>query len=126
MFAPYAIDKLPIGIGIGRYHIQNFGEKLKNREGFYFTLMYKNCSSWLKFFLLYSCQFAQAKLGTCQILNFAQNPRQSQSVQDTELNLGGGTPHRKSVYREGGTPHIFSEQGANKGGWTPHMKTGSQ
>ena len=24
--------------------------------------------------------------GTCQILNFAQNPRQSQSVQGTELN----------------------------------------
>ena len=30
--------------------------------------------------------------------------------------LGGGTLHRKSVYREGGTPHIFSEQGANRGG----------
>ena len=28
--------------------------------------------------------------------------------------------HRKSVYREGGTPHIFSEQGANRGG-TPHI-----
>ena len=53
--------------------------------------------------------------GTCQILNFAQNPRQSQSVQGTELNWGEGTPHRKSVYREGGTPHIFSEQGTNKG-----------
>ena len=32
----------------------------------------------------------------------------------------GGTPHRKSVYREGGTPHIFSEQGANRGG-TPYI-----
>ena len=41
--------------------------------------------------------------GTCQILNFAQNPRQSQNC--------GGTPHRKSVYLEGGTLHIFSEQG---------------
>ena len=51
--------------------------------------------------------------GTCQILNFAQNPRQSQNVQDTELNW------------EGGTPHILSEQGANTG-WTPHIKTGSQ
>ena len=58
--------------------------------------------------------------GTCQILNFAQNPRQSQSVQGTELNWGG-TPHRKSVYREVGTPHIFSEQGANRGGGTPHI-----
>ena len=57
--------------------------------------------------------------GTCQILNFAQNPRQSQSVQGTELNWGG-TPHRKFVYREGGTPHIFSEQGANRGE-TPHI-----
>ena len=76
---------------------------------------------------------------TYQIINFAQNPRQSQSVQGTELNRVG-TPHRKSVYREGGTPHIFSEQGANrKGGGhrtyflnrgpiggTPHIKTGSQ
>ena len=33
--------------------------------------------------------------GTCQILNFVQNPRQSQSVQGTELNW-----------------HILSEQGA--------------
>ena len=40
--------------------------------------------------------------GTCQILNFAQNLRQSQSVQGTELNWGRGTPHRESVYREGG------------------------
>ena len=47
--------------------------------------------------------------GTYQILNFAQNPRQSQSDQGTELNWGAG----KSVNREGGTPHIFSEQGAN-------------
>ena len=59
------------------------------------------------------------KAGTCQILNFAQNPRQSQIVQGTELN-GGGTPHRKSGNQEGGTPHIFSEQVANRGG-TPHI-----
>ena len=61
--------------------------------------------------------------GTSQFLNFAQNPRQSQSVQGTELNLEGGTSHRKSVYREGGTPHIFSEQGANRegGGDTAHQ-----
>ena len=48
--------------------------------------------------------------GTFQILNFAQNPRQSQSVQSTALNWGG-------------TPHIFSEQGANRvgeGGDTAH------
>ena len=42
--------------------------------------------------------------GTCLILNFAQNPRQSQIVQGKEMNLGGGTLHRKSVYREVGTP----------------------
>ena len=42
--------------------------------------------------------------GTCHILNFAQNPIQSQRVQGTELNW------------EGGAPHIFSEQGANRGG----------
>ena len=46
--------------------------------------------------------------GTCQILNFAQNPRQSQSVQGTELNWVGGTPHKKKVYTgRGGTAHIF-------------------
>ena len=39
---------------------------------------------------------------TCQILNFAQNPRQSQSVQGTEKVYTG----------RGGTQHIFSEQGA--------------
>ena len=44
--------------------------------------------------------------GTCQILNFAQNPRQSQSVQGTELN-SGETPNRKSVYREGGHRAYF-------------------
>ena len=56
--------------------------------------------------------------GTSQILNFAQNPRQSQSVQGREINLGGETPYRKSVYREGGTRHIFSEQDAISGGLT--------
>ena len=36
--------------------------------------------------------------GTCQILNFAQNPRQSQSVQGTELNFGGGgTAHQNRL-----------------------------
>ena len=61
--------------------------------------------------------------GTCHILYFAQNLRQSQSVQGTELNWGGGTPHRKSVYREGGTPHIFSEQGAlaENPRWSPSV-----
>ena len=49
--------------------------------------------------------------GICQILNFAQNPRQSQSVQGKELNWGGRTPYRRSVYRQGGTPHILSERG---------------
>ena len=44
---------------------------------------------------------------TCQILNFAQNPRQSQSVQGTELNLGGGHRTEKVYTGGGGTPHIF-------------------
>ena len=57
--------------------------------------------------------------GTSQILNFAQNPRQSQSVQGTELNWGGGTAQKKCI-PEGGTPHKFSEQGANRGGGTTH------
>ena len=52
--------------------------------------------------------------GTCQILNFSQNQRQSQSIQGTELNWGGG-PHRKRVYREEGTPHMFSEKVVNRG-----------
>ena len=53
--------------------------------------------------------------GTCQILNFAQNLRQSQSVQGTEVNWGGDTAQKKCL-PGGGTPHIFSEQGANRGG----------
>ena len=35
---------------------------------------------------------------TCQILNFAQNPRQNQRGKGTELHLGGGTPHIKNIY----------------------------
>ena len=45
--------------------------------------------------------------GTCQILNCAQNPRQSQSVQGTELNVGGGTPHRKVYTWRGGHRTYF-------------------
>ena len=41
--------------------------------------------------------------GTRQILNFAQNPRQSQRVQGTKLNWRGEAPHRK-VYT-GSTGH---------------------
>ena len=76
--------------------------------------------------------------GTCQILNCAQNPRQSQSVQGTELNWVGGGHCTEKVYtgRGGprtyfvdggkigvgvGTPHIFSEQGANRKGGTLHI-----
>ena len=36
--------------------------------------------------------------GTSQILNFAQNPRQSQSVQGTELNWGGDTAQKKCIH----------------------------
>ena len=73
--------------------------------------------------------------GTCQILNFNQNPRQSQSVQCTELNWrgghrtdkcipGGGTPHIFSEQKlmGGAPPHILSEQGANRVG-TLHRKS---
>ena len=35
--------------------------------------------------------------GTCQILNFAQNTRQSQSVQGTELNWGVDTSQKKCI-----------------------------
>ena len=45
--------------------------------------------------------------GICQIFNFVQNPKQSQSVQGTELNWGGSA-HIKSVYQKGGDiAHIF-------------------
>ena len=48
------------------------------------------------------------KAETCQILNFDQNPRQSQSVQGTELNLGGGGHRTEKVYTgRGDTAHIF-------------------
>ena len=53
--------------------------------------------------------------GTSQILNFTQNPRQSQSVQGSELNWGGGTAQKKGI-PGGGTPHIFSEPGPIGGG----------
>ena len=53
--------------------------------------------------------------GTFQILNCAQNPRQSQSVQGTELKGGGDTTQKKCI-RGGGTQHIFYEQGASRGG----------
>ena len=60
--------------------------------------------------------------GTCQILNFAQNP--SQSVKGLELNWWGGDTAQKKCIPEGeghrtyflnrvpigaGTPHILSE-----------------
>ena len=44
--------------------------------------------------------------GTCQTLNFAQNQRQSQSVQGTELNLGRGDTAQKKCILGGGTLHI--------------------
>ena len=47
------------------------------------------------------------KAGICQILNFAQNPRQSQSVQGTELNWGKDTAQKKCIPGGGDTPHIF-------------------
>ena len=56
--------------------------------------------------------------GTSQILNFVQNPRQSQSVQGTELNWGGDTAQKKCI-PGGGTPHILSEQGTNRGDTAP-------
>ena len=56
--------------------------------------------------------------GTCQILNLAQNPRQSQSVQGKELNLGG-TPHRKSVNWEGGHRTYFLNRGPIGGDTAP-------
>ena len=45
--------------------------------------------------------------GTMQILNLAQNPRQSQSVQGTELNWGGGHRTEKVYSGRGDTAHIF-------------------
>ena len=35
---------------------------------------------------------------SCQILDFAQNPRQNQRGKGTELHLGGVTPHLKNIY----------------------------
>ena len=32
------------------------------------------------------------------------------SVAKAQNYIGGGTPHRKNVNREGGTPHILPEQ----------------
>ena len=45
--------------------------------------------------------------GTCQILNFAQNLRQSQSVQGTKLNLGGGHRTEKMYTKREGHRTYF-------------------
>ena len=45
--------------------------------------------------------------GTCQILNFAHNTRQSQSVQGTELYWGGDTAQKNCILGGGDTAHIF-------------------
>ena len=69
---------------------------------------------------------------SCQILNFAQNPRQNQRGKGTELHLGGGTQHRKiyahtflvwgtigmrkKTYWKGGHCTYFVDGGNNWGG----------
>ena len=42
------------------------------------------------------------------------------SVAKAQNYIGGGTPHRKNVNREGGTPHILPEEWT-KGGDTAHQ-----
>ena len=46
---------------------------------------------------------SRIQAGTCQILNFAQNLRQSQSVQGTKLNWGGGHRTEKCIPGGGDT-----------------------
>ena len=45
--------------------------------------------------------------GTCQILNFPRNPRQSQRFQGTELNWGGDTAQKKCIPGGGDTAHVL-------------------
>ena len=53
-----------------------------------------------------------------QIINFAQNPRQSQSVQGTELNWGGATTQKKCLPGGGDTAQKTCIPG---GGDTAHI-----
>ena len=63
--------------------------------------------------------------GTCRIFNFAQNPRQSQSVQGTELNCGGDTAQKKCIPEGEGHRTYFLNR-VLIGGVTLHIKTVSQ
>ena len=58
--------------------------------------------------------------GTCQILNFAQNQRQSQSVQGTELNWGWGHHTEKVDTGMGGHRTYFLNRVHIGGGDTAH------
>ena len=58
--------------------------------------------------------------GTCQILNFAQNPRQSQGVQGTELNFGGGD----TAYQNSVPVQITSSVDGWVGGWVAEWVAG--
>ena len=63
---------------------------------------------------------------TCHILNFAQNPRQSQRVKGTELNWGGGHCTGIVYTGRGGHRTYFLNRVPIEGGGTPHIKTGFQ
>ena len=58
--------------------------------------------------------------GTCQILNFAQNPRQSQSVQGTDLNWEGGGHRTEKVYTGRGGHRTYFLNRVPIGGDTAH------
>ena len=60
--------------------------------------------------------------GTCQILNFAKNPSQSQSGKNY---IGGDTAQKKRLLRGGGHRTYFVDEGNTWGGDTAqHRKMG--
>ena len=63
--------------------------------------------------------------GTCQILNFATNTRQSNNVQGTELNWGEHRTEKVYTRRWGHRTYFLNRVSTKGGGGTPHIKTGS-
>ena len=87
----HVIFKKSVHNGPSKQNQQNFGRYLGTRFIF-FKVTHKKKQSVASF--LQAC--------TCQILNFAKNPRQSQVWQ-----WGGGHRTEKNMYwKGGGTPHI--------------------
>ena len=57
-----------------------------------------------------SCKMSDSQL------NLKSKTEMSVAKSQNYMGGEGGTPHRKNITREGGTPHILPEQGDKRGG----------